>query len=160
MSAYYLWVATGGFQWWLARRKNIKRKLNKENIAFSRQNKICQSTLHTFLPLVAQGKPDVSATIEEVSSATYGYRESSFKNLFNVNHILAITHTICPGISRIYFDEAIKAYTVQRYNVTRNKVTDPGIIIDKETIRNVKIKIGFDAPGETHGACRECIINF
>jgi hypothetical protein len=98
------------------------------------------------LPLVAPGKRDVSATAEELSSAAYGYHGSSFKNLFNVNHVLAITHTICPGISRIYFDEAIKAYTVQRYNVKHNEATNPGIIIDKEIIRKLEIKIGFDAP--------------
>src|SRR5665213_1410912 len=41
------------------------------------------------------GKPDPSVPAEKVSFGTSGHRGSSFKNSFNENHILAITHAIC-----------------------------------------------------------------
>ena len=51
------------------------------------------------------------------------------------------------GIKRISFDKAVKASTTHRYDYLNNYVNDLGNIIDMDTIRNAKIKMGVDPLG-------------
>ncbi len=51
------------------------------------------------------------------------------------------------GVKRISFDKAIKASTTHRYDYLNTYVNDLGNVIDMNTIRNAKIKIGVDPLG-------------
>ncbi len=51
------------------------------------------------------------------------------------------------SIKRIFFGKAIKASTTHRYDYLNSYVNDLGNIIDMDTIRNAKIKMGVDPLG-------------
>ncbi len=51
------------------------------------------------------------------------------------------------GIKRISFDKSVKASTTHRYDYLNTYVNDLGNIIDMDTIRNAKIKMGVDPLG-------------
>src|SRR5664279_848050 len=51
------------------------------------------------------------------------------------------------GIKRISFDKAVKASTTHRYDYLNTYVNDLGNIIDMDTIRNAKIRMGVDPLG-------------
>ncbi len=58
-----------------------------------------------------------------------------------------LLHNNLQGIKRISFDKAVKASTTHRYDYLNNYVNDLGNIIDMDTIRNAKIKMGVDPLG-------------
>jgi phosphoglucomutase len=51
------------------------------------------------------------------------------------------------GIKRISFDKAVKSSTTHRYDYLNTYVNDLGNVIDMDTIRNAKIKMGVDPLG-------------
>lgn len=86
---------------------------------------------------------------KKVSFGAAGHRDPHSKIFLTKIIFLLLYKPFASEYKEFLVDEAIKAYTIHRYDFPNNDVTDPGIIIDMETIRHAKIKLGVDPRGGT-----------